>query len=142
QVQRMDRGDGLGFDRVERCGSARHRSGMPVFQLSAGEKHRRIVRIGTLRGWNEIRRYEPAAAIRGWETLDKHDRVAGVAFFEAGICHGRLSLEAFPCDAGDGIHAGPHFGEYVTRVRVLPIQSEALSQLREQPEILSGLARR
>src|SRR6266545_721206 len=136
----MRRGDGLRFDRVERRGSTRHRSGMPVLELSAGEKHRRIVRIGTLRGRDEIGRHEPAAAIRGWETLDKHDRVAGVAFLEAGIRYGRLSFEAFPCDAGDGIHAGPHFGEYVTRVRVLPVQSHALCQFSEKPEVLFGLA--
>ena len=63
EVERMHRGDRLGLDVVERRRAARHRPGVPVLELTAGDEHHRVLGVGALGGGDRIRRHELAAAL-------------------------------------------------------------------------------
>ena len=46
EIERVDRRDRLRLDVIEGPTAARHRSGMPVFELPAGDEHHRVFGVG------------------------------------------------------------------------------------------------
>ena len=76
EIERMYRRHRLRLNGVERRGAARHRSGMPVFELAAGDQHHRILGVRPLRRGDEVGGNELGAPRFRREVLNEHHRVA------------------------------------------------------------------
>src|SRR4026207_905244 len=141
----MPRRDRLWFDVVEIRRTARHRPGVPVFELPARDQHHRVLGVRAFVGGDEIGRDELRATGRSGEAIYEDHRVAWIAFFDTWIRDRRLLFEPFtrvacdrvPREAGDRVHAQSHLVEHLTGMRVLPVESDAPGELDDQPEILS-----
>src|SRR5207237_9468195 len=123
--------------RVEERSAARHRAGVPVLELPAGDEDERILGVGTLVGGNEIRGNELAAPVPGREILGEYDRLAGIVLGAARIGDRRLLDEEVPRDAADGVHRLAHLvvdlRHSALRTRVIPLAPEPRGDLLAYP---------
>src|SRR4026207_647259 len=125
----MPRRDRLWFDVVEIRRTARHRPGVPVFELPARDQHHRVLGVRAFVGGDEIGRDELRATGRSGEAIYEDHRAAWIAFFDTWVRARRLPCEPFPRDACDRVHAQSHLVEHLTGMRVLPVESDAPGEL-------------
>ena len=111
-----------------------------MFNLSAGDQHHRVIRVGTFCRRDDVGRHKTGLAAGEREVVGEDHRIAGIAFLDAGIGDCMLALEAFPGDAGDAGHRMAHFVEDFADMAVLPVQTELAGDLLDDPQVLLGLA--
>src|SRR6185369_8776460 len=117
-------------------------AGVPVFELTAGDQHHRVLRVRALVGRNDVGWHEAGAAGFAREVLDEYDGLSRVAFLHARVGDDMLPLQPVPRDAGDAGHGVAHLVEHFAHVLVLPVEADAARDLLDDPEVLPGLARR
>src|SRR5580698_11328969 len=117
---------------------------MPMLELSPGDEHQGIVRVGSLVRRDDIGGDEPRFAGRGGERLHKHDGLTGIAFLHTRIGDAVLGLESFPRDAAYAGHRVAHLIEYRSNSRhtaaVGPVEAEFARHVDDDLEILARLA--
>src|SRR5580698_10231601 len=117
---------------------------MPMLELSPGDEHQGIVRVGSLVRRDDIGGDEPRFPGRGWERLHKHDGLTGIAFLHTRVGDAVLGLESFPRDAANAGHRMAHLIEYLSDCRLTvavgPVETELARHVDNDLEILARLA--
>ena len=91
----------IGLECVEHGGAPRHAAGVPVFELTAGDQHHRVVGIGSFVGRDDVGRHEARPAAFAREVFGEDDRVARVAINAARVGNSVFAVESLPSDAGN-----------------------------------------
>src|ERR1700682_537600 len=115
---------------------------MPMLESAAGDQHKRIFRIGPLRGRNDLRGNESTGSGRGWKVFGEYHALAGVALVLARVRNGGFLLQAVPGDPGNRGHGPAHLLEHLARMLVVPIEPEPPAHGIDDPQILTRVARR
>ena len=150
--------------------ATRHAAGMPVFELTASDQHKRKILIRPFVGRDDVGRHQMHTAVSSRKAVDKNSRRARVVGTQAGVGHAGLALKSLPGDARDGgvhglahlfVHRSshrPHACHFVCCAAtrgghallgaarrggaIAPIQAHLYCELLDDPQIRPGFARR
>ena len=135
----MNQGNRVGFNSVQHSGAARHAAGVPVFELPACDQDHGVIGVRAFVGRNDVGRHKACASCLTRKTVNEDHRLTRVTFMDTGVGHSVLAVQPFPCDAANTWHGVAHLIKDFAHMLVLPVQTESLADLLNDPQVLPGV---